>query len=167
MSIDAMMPGSEPFDWEGDAIRPWPESTRTLVRRTKPLGRKELLPVTVARLGDGRHILERVTEEDCDRGDQLKGPDARCRPGINVDLFPATTLYLRATVVDPDGKSWDPQKRVYRRGPVRSRIYLQVAGRHPDLNRNEVDDTIDIVTDKSQDRNRDGVPDEVQRELQP
>jgi hypothetical protein len=37
-----------------------------------------------------------------------------------------------------------------------------VAGRHPDLNRNEVDDTIDILDGRSNDRNQDGVPDEVQ-----
>jgi hypothetical protein len=161
MSIDAMMRNTEPFDWTGDPFRPWAESTRTVLRKGVELGRKEPLSLTVASLGNRRHILEKAGE-DCDRGDMLKGPDAPCRPGINVDLFPSTTLYVRATVVDPKGRSWDPEKQAYRNGPVRTRIYLQIAGRHPDLNRNESDDAIDIATGTSRDENRDGVPDEAQ-----
>jgi hypothetical protein len=38
-----------------------------------------------------------------------------------------------------------------------------VTGRHPDLNKNKVDDYIDILTGRSKDENRDGIPDEVQR----
>ena len=162
MAIDAMMRNTEAFDWTGDPFRPWPETTRTVLRKPLELGRKQPVSLPVARMGDGRHILEKGGD-DCDRGDMLKGPDARCQGGIDVDLFPATTLYVRATVVDPKAKSWDPEKQVYRTGPVRSRIYLQIAGRHPDLNRNKVDDAIDIATGASRDENRDGVPDEAQR----
>ena len=59
-------------------------------------------------------------------------------------------------------KHVDPQLKRYVVGDVSTRLYLQVAGRHPDLNRNKVDDAIDIVSERSRDLNRDGVPDEVQ-----
>ncbi|HEY8022230.1 MAG TPA: hypothetical protein VIH93_14085, partial [Thermoanaerobaculia bacterium] len=45
---------------------------------------------------------------------------------------------------------------------VESKLFYQVAGRHPDLNHNGIDDAIDIYRGTSKDANHDGVPDEVQ-----
>jgi len=87
--------------------------------------------------------------------------------GVNIDLFPATTLYLTATVIDPNAKHWDPAAKTFVTGPVESHLFYQIAGRHPDLNRNGVDDFIDILQGKSKDTNGDGVPDEVQHCLKP
>jgi len=56
-----------------------------------------------------------------------------CKPGINVSLFPATTTYLAATVVDPSAKHWDFKAKRYVTGPVTSHAFLQFVGRHPDL----------------------------------
>ncbi len=50
---------------------------------------------------------------------------------------------------------------------VESHLYYQIAGRHPDLNRNGIDDFIDIAGGRSKDANGDGVPDEVQHCLPP
>lgn len=162
-----MMRNAEPTDWTGELFEPWAGSTSRPLKRPRTLERGESVPITVARLGNGRHILERVSEQECDAGDRHQGRDVgSCRGGINVDLFPATTLYIRATVVDPLAVRWDPGRERYVRG-VESRIYYQVGGRHPDLNRNEVDDAIDIALKTSEDRNGDGVPDEAQRDRQP
>ena len=163
LSINAMMPGAEELvDVAGEPFSAWPESTKVLVRKSEPIGRGETFPVEVANLAQGRHIREKVAE-DCDVADNTTGkPDTGgCAPGVNVDLFPATTLYLTATVVDPNAKHWDPQLERYVTGPVKTRVYYQVAGRHPDLNRNEVDDTVDIAKRTSVDRDRNGVPDEA------
>ena len=159
-----MMPNAEElFDAAGDTFNPWPGSTRNVLRRSEGIKRGGVQSVEVSRLSRGRNILERV-DKDCDRQDsRVNDPDtAGCEPGVNVDLFPATSMYVTATVVTPNTKHWDRGLERYVTGDVTTRVFLQVAGHHPDLNRNEVDDTIDILNDRSTDRNQDGVPDEVQ-----
>jgi hypothetical protein len=122
------------------------------------------LAIPIARLTDQRHVVDQLTEEDCSRQDRLQGRDtAACRPGVNVDLFPATATYFAATVVDPASRHWDYEAKRYVSGPVASRVFLQFVGRHPDFNRNGVDDYVDILTGKSKDRNHDGIPDEAQK----
>ena len=63
----------------------------------------------------------------------------------------------------PRVKHYVPKLRRYVVGDLAQTIYLQVGGRHPDLNRNRRDDAIDIAAGRSKDRNKDGVPDEAQR----
>ena len=133
------------------------------VRLGQSLQRGQTLPIRVARLSDRRHVVEQITAADCNPGDRLRGPDvANCRPGINVSLFPATTTYLSATVTDPNARHWDPKARRYVTGPVSSHVFLQFVGRHPDLNKNGIDDYVDILSKRSRDANRDGIPDEAQ-----
>jgi hypothetical protein len=166
LSIDAMVPGpTRIFDWRRHRFAPWPESTRLILRQSRPLKRGATLPVTVARLRQRRHILERIDPATCDLTDNRNSkPDAKsCKGGINIDLFPATTLYLTATVLQPSVRHWDRKLRRYVTGPVRRKLFLQFGGRHPDLNRNRRDDAVDIATGRSKDANRDGVPDEAQR----
>jgi hypothetical protein len=161
MSLNAMVPGGKMVDPYGQAFRPWPRSVRTVVKR-QAVERGQEVKVTLGRLNQPRHIYEVITERNCQDGqDRLKGPDARCRPGISVDLFPATTLLITANVVDPQAKYWDPRRKRYVTGPVTSQLFYQIAGRHPDLNRNGVDDYIDIRTGRSRDRNGTGVPEDA------
>jgi hypothetical protein len=70
-------------------------------------------------------------------------------------------MYLTATIVDPGGQVWNPSEQRLVTGPVESRLYYQIAGRHPDLNRNGIDDVIDIRSGKSTDRRGIGVPDDA------
>lgn len=134
-------------------------------------GRGNPLAVPVGQLTDDRHIIQ-IYDGKCPDdlpGGEIHGASVapavnKCpNAGINIGLFPSTMLYLTATIVDPEAKHWDPVNKQFVVGPVESRLYYQVAGRHPDLNRNGIDDFIDIKTGTSEDLNGDGVPDEAQR----
>jgi hypothetical protein len=134
------------------------------IRLGRSLEKGQSLAIPIARLTDKRHVVERITASNCNPDDRLKGPDvASCKPGINVSLFPATTTFIAVAVVDPSAKYWDTKAERYVTGPLTSRAFLQFVGRHPDLNKNGVDDYIDILTGRSKDSNRDGIPDEAQR----
>jgi hypothetical protein len=164
LAIDSMVASNKTslLDVRSQPFAAWSEAKTIKLGRTLEKGQSTY--IAIARLSDKRHVVERITAEDCAREDRLKGPDTvTCKPGINVDLFPATTTYLTATVIDPSAKHWDIKAEKYVTGPVASHVFLQFAGRHPDLNKNGVDDYIDIMTGRSKDTNKDGVPDEVQK----
>jgi hypothetical protein len=101
-------------------------------------------------VGDKRHIHRVVTRTSGAKG------------GISVDLFPATTVYVTGTVVDPEAKYWDPKIESYVTGPLESRFYYQMAGRHPDLNKNGIDDYVEIATGKVKSTRVRGVPDDAE-----
>lgn len=164
MSLNSMVPGGRMEDPFGQPFYPWPQRSKQVIDRAV-IRKGGELKIPVARMSDKRHVFEVVTERDCrEAQDRRRGADtARCRPGVNVSLFPSTTLFITATVIDPAMRHWDPRKKAFVVGPVATKIFYQLAGRHPDLNKNRVDDYIDIATNKSRDENRDGVPDEAQR----
>jgi hypothetical protein len=163
VSINAMVPGAQrlvdPFG------QPFPAWTTKRLDVKSVLRKGGDVRIPIARLKDGRNIVEVLDEHNCNGREDIRGPerDTRgCKFGINVDMFPATSLLITATVVDPDAKHWDATKNAYVTGPVETRVFYQLAGRHPDLNNNGVDDFVDIVTGHSQDANLDGVVDEAQ-----
>jgi hypothetical protein len=128
--------------------------------------------VQVGSLGQGRHIAQHFDGKCLEQApppppprDASGFPDVNNCPnaGFNLDLFPSTMVYVTATVVDPAAKHWDPATKTFVVGPVESNLFYQFAGQHPDLNRNGVDDYIDIATGGSKDTNKNGVPDEVER----
>jgi len=150
------------LDVRGQPFAPWSAPVTVKVGRTLEKG--VTLPITVAHMSDPRHIVETRTTKDCSVDDRLKGKDVlNCKAGMSVDLFPSTSVFLTANIVDPSAKYWSYAKQTYLQGPLSSRIFLQVAGRHPDLNKNRVDDYLDIASGKSRDSNKDGVPDEAQK----
>jgi hypothetical protein len=167
LSINAMRRNVKRLvDWTGRSFPAWPKTERLVLRESKPLRRGQDISITVARLAQSRHVFERIGK-NCE-GQDNRIPNrrdvSRCRPGISVGLFPATTLYLTATVIDPRAKHWDPRAKKFVVGPLASYVFYQLGGRHPDLNRNHIDDLIDIATKNSADRNHDGVPDEAQKQ---
>jgi hypothetical protein len=104
--------------------------------------------VALAHVSDERHIYKVVTGT-AGAADSVKEPDvANGCSAVSVDLFPATTVYVTGTVVDREAKYWDPEKKSYVTGPLESRFYYQMAGRHPDLNKNCIDDYVEIATGK-------------------
>ena len=163
LSIDAMLPGKPLRDWAGRRFAAYRGSHRTLLRRARTLSPRRTLALRAARMSAERHVVERVGE-DCARGERPQDADSgRCTPGTNVSLFPATTLYLRATVVDSGARVWDRRRRRYVRKDLESRIFYQLGGVHPDLNANGADDYLDVLEGRSTDSGGDGVPDEAQR----
>jgi hypothetical protein len=163
MSLNAMVVGGKMEDPYGLPFQPFPGGIRKVELSPAPIGRGQSLAVPVAKLSQRRYIDEVITEKDCYTEDRLKGRDtSRCIPGRSISLFPATTTFITAQVVDPSAKYWDSSKRQYVIGPLTSTLFFQIEGRHPDLNKNGVDDYIDIASGRSKDENHDGVPDEVQ-----
>lgn len=168
LSLDAMVTGARLETWQKLPILPW-RTVRPLARGESELGApvKDVRAVTIARLSQGRHVFQRYDESDCQAGarpgDSTREPDvARCLPGFRLDLFPATTVFVTATVVDPSAKHWDSVQSRFVVGPVESKLFYQFGGIHPDLNHNGVDDAIDIANGTSRDVNGNGVPDEAE-----
>lgn len=165
VSINSMVRGGieRPTDIFGLPVKPWRQIRVPL--RAGTVSQRSDVRIPIARLSDARQFVQRVDKESCDRGDRTAGPDTRgCRSGINVSLFPATSVLVSATVTDPAARHWDRRRKRFVIGPVSTRIFYQIAGRHPDLDRNKVDDFLDILARKEIDRDRNGVIDKVQRQ---
>ncbi len=178
LALDAMVDGAKPRAWQGKSIAPWrtvrplaPPATdqRQPAEKAPPAQTvvRESLRVTAAKLGQGRHVVRNLDGRDCAGARDGVPEEDPCEGGVGLDLFPSTMVYVTATVVDPAARHWDPASGQFVVGPVRSRLFYQFAGRHPDLNNNGVDDYLDIARGTSTDVNHDGVPDEAQPGLGP
>ena len=172
VSIEAMVSGGALRSWQDLPIVPWSLSREALCAAQKgdciaTLSARPQ-PVSVSKLGRGRHIAEQFDgrcQEANPAGprDSTGNPDVNTCPtkGFSLDLFPSTMVYVTASVIDPAAKHWNPATKTFITGPVETRLFYQFAGRHPDLNRNGVDDYIDIALKTSHDENKDGVPDDA------
>jgi len=164
LSIDSMVPGGAPRDPFGEPLHALGRA-RVLLNKPRPLTRKRGASVRVARMSQDREILEEV-DDKCETGDSPvpSDPDAPvCKGGFNASLFPSTTFLITADAVSAPTRVFDPRRKRFVRKRLTSRIYYQVGGIHPDLNRNRVDDAIDIAFGDSDDDNDDGVPDDAKR----
>jgi hypothetical protein len=172
VDIQTMVAGLEPLAFDG-----LPVGVIDRVGRSR-FGQMEVedkVEVRIAGLADKRHVDITYDPEDCERGlilpqatsDARIGDVEYCPEGIAVSLFPATSVYVTATMVDPDARFWDPDTGDFVEGPLESRLFYQFAGIVPDLNRNGIDDLIDIRTGTSVDANGNGVPDEAEPEEEP
>jgi hypothetical protein len=132
LSLNQMVVGGRMEDAFGLPFRPFPQGgIREVLVRPTPVQPGETLTVPVAKLGQRRYIDEVITQNDCDTQDRLRGRDTRrCVPGRNVSLFPGTTMYVTAQIVDPRARYWDRIKKKYVTGPLTSTLFYQVAGRH-------------------------------------
>ena len=83
--------------------------------------------------------------------------------GFNASLFPATTVLVTADAVTPRAKVWDRGRKRFVRRPLTCRIYYQFGGRRIGLNKNGLDDAIDIAFLQGRDSDGDGVLDEAER----
>lgn len=170
LSIDAMVRGAPMRSWRGEPVLPWPARDTAGGQaggspRRERYELRDVIQIPIATLAQGRHIFQNVVTRNCRApNDRSFAPEVNeCVNGIFVDLFPATTVYLIATIVDPQARHWDATQGRFVVGPVQSRLFYQFAGRRPDLNRNGTDDAIDIFRGTSKDANRDGVPDDAAR----
>jgi len=129
MSVDAMMADEPISDISGRVFQPWPDGNRrALAQQTIAPGKD--ISIGVADVRKRPYVFKRTTEKDCAAPDKPGDHEARCQPGqVVIDLFPATTMYITATVVDPKGQRWDPKANRFVTGPIESRLYYQIAGR--------------------------------------
>jgi hypothetical protein len=112
LSINAMMRNEPIRDIFGREFDPWKREGPLAQPTTIQPG--EELAVTVAKRSQGRHISIQRRESTCMGTGPGRG--LNCNAGITVDdLFPATTMYVTATVVDPAG--------------AESHLFYQIAGR--------------------------------------
>ncbi|MEA2989810.1 MAG: hypothetical protein QOG83_2521 [Alphaproteobacteria bacterium] len=112
MSINAMMRNAPIRDIFGREFDAWKRAAPLAQPTTIQPG--EELAVAVAKRSQGRHVSVQRREGAC-RGTGA-GRGLNCHAGITVDdLFPATTMYITATVVDPAG--------------LETRLFYQIAGR--------------------------------------
>lgn len=129
MSLEAMVRNGRIIDVRGERFDPWPASTRTAVKEANVRARGNL-KVPLARLDQKPRVRKVVTEKDCEAQDRVSGRDvARCNPGVSTDMFPATTVYVTATIVDPKARYWDRKIGRYVEGPLETHLYYQIAGR--------------------------------------
>jgi hypothetical protein len=113
MSINSMVPGEKVIrDIFGREFEAWKQ--QELLGNPITIQPGQSTTVAVARRSQGRHVSEQRRESMCRSTGAGRG--LHCHAGITVDdLFPATTMYMTATVVDAAG--------------VESRLFYQIAGR--------------------------------------
>jgi len=106
ITLDSMQFGMEMKTWDGQPVIPW---------RTTKLGdfsvTKDGIRIPVRNLFQEGHnvfiVHGRDNPKDASQGGAEENPDT---PGsISVDLFPSTTVYVTATVIDPSVHYKDPK----------------------------------------------------------
>lgn len=126
MAIDAMMPDEPISDISGRVFQPWPGGIRQVLPE-KTIAAGADITIAVADARTRPYILQQP--KDC-AAPPGKPADPGCKPGkVTVDLFPGTTMYITATIVDPDGQRWDATAQRFVTGAVETRLYYQIAGR--------------------------------------
>ncbi|MEQ9498306.1 MAG: hypothetical protein RIT81_15645 [Deltaproteobacteria bacterium] len=169
LSLEAMVPNAEMTSRRGARVAT--VRLPRVERRKEPRGIRagESMTFGLARLTDPRPIDIRYSANDCPQGsvgasgDLNSGEVEYCKKGNALSLFPATYVYVVATVVERNAKVWSPERREFVTRDLESRIYYQRAGIKPDLNDNGLDDLLDIREGRSKDGNENGIPDEAEQ----
>lgn len=122
--------------------------------------------IKIGRLSDPRYIDITYDSTGCVTGftpnDSIPGSFRYCPHGTALSLFPSTSVYITATVVDTNGIFFNPQTESFDTGWVESRVFYQFSGKLPDFNENGIDDLLDIRNGASLDTNKNGIPDEIE-----
>ncbi len=178
-AVESMMRNETPFFLLNNkkiTIKPvtnvpilWRSNDKKIVLTDEPL------VIPIANLAKNRNIeIDYSNDPDClepEIRSRTISEDAHigevevkyCKKGTALSLFPATRVYITATVIEPDVKHWDPRLKKYIIGDQKTRIYFQTEGIIPDLNENGIDDFLDIRYGNSEDSNGNGIVDEAER----
>lgn len=142
MALEQMVGTGRMADFSGRDFAIWPGSERPIGGGVVQPSEPWTLPV--GKVNKDRNVHQVINPDDC-KGDRLFGSTdtQQCRPGVVVDLFPATAVYLTATSIDPAATYWDATHRTYVQGALSTRVYYQLSGRRLDLDGNGIDDYID------------------------
>ena len=168
--INTMVVGAKVTDIRGQPVIDLERQGSLLFQSNEPIRLDDVLSIPIASLAKPRSVQEfLVAAPDCKpgivgrQGDSTIGEVEYCATGPVLSLFPSTYLYVEAVITDPNVKRWDVERREYVEGPLTTRLFYQFLGIKPDLNRNGVDDVIDIHDGTSKDADGNGVPDEAQQ----
>ncbi len=171
VDINAMIEDAAMVDVRGIPVIPHAscDPKRCKPRRDFKLGNTRKFHL--GNLTDDRFVDVVHDASDCDpnqikvipaAGDMEGGSMHYCISGNSLSLFPATSIYVTATIVDPDARYFDRATGDYVNGPLESKVFYQFTGIVPDLNNNGVDDLIDIRTGAAVDDNENGVIDKAE-----
>ena len=165
LDINAMVVGEKKRDVRGLAIVP-----HGCCNRERNFSLKDTREFHLGKLSDQRTVdITYTRPADCKpgeyfagAGDMERGSLRYCFEGNDLSLFPATTVYVTATVVDPNARYFNRETGEYVNGPLESKIFYQFSGIVPDFNKNGIDDLIDIREGTSKDGNGNGIVDEAE-----
>ncbi len=169
-SIDSMLVGEEPRDARGLRIQPHGSCDPKRCKPKRDFSLSDSRRFHLGQLNDDRFVDIVHKAEGCEPG-TLRKPavaDAEgvsldyCFEGYSLSLFPATSVYVTATVVDPNARYWDREAGEYVEGPLESKVFYQFAGMVPDFNDNGIDDLIDLREGNAVDDNENGVIDSAE-----
>jgi hypothetical protein len=170
-SLQDMVDGAKLRDGQGFPINMRNASRTFSFERNTNL--KDNAKFRMAKYTDPRTVDITYDDKPCKRGyvgnKQGGGGDAQfgdyeyCPRGIALSLFPSTYVYVIVTSVDPNATYFDKAQNKMVTGPLTSKVFYQFAGTVPDFNKNGIDDLIDIRTNKSVDKNSNGIPDDGER----
>lgn len=165
--INSMVTDAKLQDFRGIAVLPYRPEKIILPNQRRQFEISESLSITLANLSNPRHVDITYDATGCKRGfnppaDVDVGEIEYCPEGTALSLFPATAIYLRATILDPKAEYFDSTTGEFVTGPLESKVFFQFAGFVPDFNDNGVDDLLDIREGTSSDKNKNGIPDEAE-----
>lgn len=168
MDIDAMLVGEKMRDIRGTPIEAHGSCDPRACIPRKDFDLKISKKFHLANLSDDRFVDIVYDSKDCKQGsvnapaDKETGEEIYCPDGNALSLFPSTSVYVTATIVDPNARYFDQKTGGYINGPLESKVFYQFVGIVPDFNENGVDDLIDIRKGTSKDNNGNGVVDDVE-----
>ncbi len=166
VDIDAMIVGEKMRD-----VRGTPIVAHGNCNPTRNFELKDSKEFHLSKLSDDRFVDIIYDSSNCTpglitaSGDAISGSLVYCPEGNSLSLFPSTSVYVTATIIDPNARYFDRNIGDYVNGPLESKVFYQFVGIVPDFNNNGVDDLIDIREGNSIDKNGNGVPDEVDQGL--
>ena len=139
LSIDAMVPRREALSTRSASHSSrYERHAQGRLRRSRTLKRGATLRVPVASMADERHLLDVVDADDCDVGDSAGRP-ATARRASRAGTS-GCSRRRRSTsprrVVQPDARCGTGGASATCARDLESRIFYQLGGIHPDLNKN-------------------------------
>lgn len=170
VDINAMLVGEKMRDVRGLPIIAHGSCDPRGCKPRKDFDLKESKEFHLGKISDDRFVDIIHDSTDCTPGltpasgvgDAISGSLIYCPEGNSLSLFPSTSVYVTATVIDPNARYFDRATMAYVNGPLESKVFYQFVGIAPDFNENGIDDLLDIRAGTSIDKNGNGIVDEVE-----
>lgn len=173
VDINAMLVGEKMRDVRGAPIIAHGSCDPRGCNTRKDFDLKQSKEFHLGKLSDDRFVDIIHDSTNCIPGlvsapaDSLTDSFIYCPEGNSLSLFPSTSVYVTATIIDPNARYFDRNAGSYVNGPLESKVFYQFVGIAPDFNKNGIDDLLDIRAGTSIDANGNGVVDEAEPKQTP